>query len=236
MTSSRNQTVNDIGYSNSLLLKILVVVLFLLFSMSVSANERQKFWYWLENVEEDLGRAGEFSHENDFRMRGYFNAVSTRLKTLNPNLEGELYDDAEGQHTLYLSSGGNAEAIEEIKALEKSLPSKTRLKIETFIEPRAYEYFEIFLTDKRSVYTDQIRFKLSQVDQKVNIELYIPELDSIEERMLESMNYRLKNFVIRLIGESVFGRKILDINFLPLLSDLNAAYPLSELNSQLRDE
>jgi len=91
------------------------------------------------------------------------------------------------------------------------------------------------LTDQKSVFTDQIRFKLGQADKKVDIELYIPELKSIEEDIRETLYYGLKRFIVKLIGESMFGRRISDINFYPLPSDLSGAYTLSELNSELSD-
>ena len=184
MKSNSNQTVDTRNFSKILIMRVLLIIILLLCSVSVNANEHKKFWNWLNDVKQDLNRAGEFSHKNEYRMRGYYNAVSTRLKTIHPDLEGALYEYEKDQHTLFLSSGGVAEAIKEIAILEKAQPKNSRFKIETVIEPSTYENFEIFLSDQRSVFTDNVRFKLNQADQKIDIELYIPELELIEDCLL----------------------------------------------------
>jgi len=144
MNSNKNQVVGGIDYLGVFLLRILLVILLPLFLISAKASEHQNFWYWLDSVKNDLERAGEFSYENEYRVLGYFNAVSTRLKTLHPNLDGAFVEYEKDQYTLYLYSGGVAEAIEEIEALENTQPKDTRLKIETIIEPGTMKILKSF--------------------------------------------------------------------------------------------
>jgi len=221
-------------YGAEFLMRFCFAALIFLASTIASANEHREFWYWLDDIKLDLRKAGKYSHDNEFRMMGYYNAVTTRLQSINPNLSGVLEEYPDDNYVLHLHSEGDAQAIDHIRALEHARPKKIRIKSEHSIEPSSYKNTEFFMVHEKNVQTDNAIFVLIESGSRININVYVPELVSIKDSKIQkSLAYRLKRFVIGLIGEKVYGERVKDINISPLLDTSEGAKPLSELNAAL---
>lgn len=71
--------------------KIIIILSLLLCNLSIAFAESEKqineFWTWLNNVRTDLVNPPSYN-DNQFRFDGYMNAVSHRLRKIDPNIDG----------------------------------------------------------------------------------------------------------------------------------------------------
>ena len=179
----------------------------------------KNFWKWFQQEEDKLF----FYEANEKEL---LPQTLAELQKINKELVFEIGPDTEGQREFFISANGMKNAFSEVIELVKFAPDLDRWQIVPFRQRKDVSDLEIQLEDIILTPND-INFSFEKEKGRINLSLYVENMDDEDEKMYHMVFLLLDNIV----GEYDVEMKIgsIDIYTDEDISENEILYPLTKL-------
>lgn len=179
----------------------------------------KNFWTWFQQEEDKLFFYE--SYENELLPQ-----TLSELQNINKELVFEIGPEMEGQREFVISANGMKNAFSDVIELVKYAPDLDRWNIIPFRQRKDVSDLEIQLDDI-ILTPNEISFSYKREKGRVNLTLYVEEMDEEDEKMYHMVFLLLDNIV----GEYDVEMKIgsIDICSDEDISEQEEIHPLTKL-------